>query len=392
MPTPGTDAGAVVLGGDYVGLGVVRSLGPRGIPLCVVDDELSISRFSRYVSRSKRIESISDGERTVERLLALETEWGLEGWVLFPTRDESVATLSRHRAELSKRFRVSSPAWETFRNAWDKLRTYDLARSLDIPIPRTWAPRTVEELDEIDADPPLVIKPAIKPRFLQVTKKKAWRVNTRSELRSLFAEALEIAQGDPVMVQELIPGYGEHQFAYCSLFDGERALASMIAQRVRQHPMDFGRASTYARTVDLPEAQVLSERLLRALKFQGLVELEYKRDPRDGSLKLLDMNVRTWGYHSLGAAAGVDFPYLLYRQQLGLPLEPHAARQGVTWMRLLTDAPTAALEMKARRLRPRPYLRQLRSIDTEAVFARSDPGPGLAELALLPHLAAKRGF
>ncbi len=34
--------GAVVLGGDYQGLGIVRSLSALGAPVCVVDDERSI--------------------------------------------------------------------------------------------------------------------------------------------------------------------------------------------------------------------------------------------------------------------------------------------------------------------------------------------------------------
>jgi D-aspartate ligase len=40
--------GAVVLGGDYQGLGIVRSLGRHGIPTLIVDDERSIARASRY--------------------------------------------------------------------------------------------------------------------------------------------------------------------------------------------------------------------------------------------------------------------------------------------------------------------------------------------------------
>ena len=30
--------GAVVIGGDFNGLGIVRSLGRQGIPVCVIDD------------------------------------------------------------------------------------------------------------------------------------------------------------------------------------------------------------------------------------------------------------------------------------------------------------------------------------------------------------------
>ena len=45
----------MVLGGDSQGLGIARSLGRHGIPVCVIDDETSISRASRYVQHSVRV-------------------------------------------------------------------------------------------------------------------------------------------------------------------------------------------------------------------------------------------------------------------------------------------------------------------------------------------------
>jgi D-aspartate ligase len=122
------------------------------------------------------------------------------------------------------------------------------------------------------------------------------------------------------------------------------------------------------------------------------VELEYKQDPRDGSYRLLDVNARTWGYHSLGHAAGVDFPYLLFRDQLGLPVATVRARPGVRWIRLATDLPNAVRDFRAGTARVRDYARSLRGIDAEAVFSIRDPLPGLLEVALLPYLAVKRGL
>jgi hypothetical protein len=61
-----------------------------------------------------------------------------------------------------------------------------------------------------------------------------------------------------------------------------QAVASMTVRRRRQHPPDFGRASTYVETVDLPVLAPLSERFLREIDYYGLVELEYKLDCRDG--------------------------------------------------------------------------------------------------------------
>ena len=117
-----------------------------------------------------------------------------------------------------------------------------------------------------------------------------------------------------------VPGDGQQQFAYCAFFKDGQATGSMIAQRRRQHPPEFGRASTFVETVDLPLLESYSERFLKEIGYYGLVEMEYKRDPRDGQYKLLDFNARTWGYHTLGQRAGVDFPSMLYADQLGEPL------------------------------------------------------------------------
>jgi predicted ATP-grasp superfamily ATP-dependent carboligase len=384
--------GAVVLGGDYQGLGIARSLGRRGIPVCVLDDERSIARFSRYTGRAVHVTDLRDERRTVETVLALGERFGLEGWVLFPTREETVAALSRHRDRLGQCFRIPTASWEVVRWAWDKRNTYRRAEQLGIPTPRTWYPQSVDDVAEIDGEPPFVVKPAIKEHFLYATKAKAWRADTRAELRVLIERALTILDPSEVMVQELVPGDGRDQFAYCALFKEGEALATMTCRRRRQHPPEFGRASTYVETVDAPEIEAPSERFLRDIGYYGLVELEYKRDPRDGRHKLLDVNARTWGYHSLGRRAGVDFPALLYADQLGQRLQPSRARVGVRWVRLATDIPTGLLEMARRRLGCRAYLRSVLAADTEAVFDVRDPLPSLVEAVLLPYLAVRRGF
>ena len=118
------------------------------------------------------------------------------------------------------------------------------------------------------------------------------------------------------MIQDLIPGDGQQQFAYCAFFKEGKAIGSMVVGRRRQHPPEFGRASTFVETIELAPLEELSERFLRAINYYGLVELEYKLDPRDGQYRLLDVNGRTWGYHTLGFGAGVDFPYMLFADQV----------------------------------------------------------------------------
>jgi D-aspartate ligase len=341
--------GALVVGGDYQGLGIVRSLGRQNVPVCVLDDETSIARFSRYTTHAIAVKSLLDERQAADTILDIGHRLDLEGWVVYPTRDETVAALARYRSKLAEFFRVPTPHWDTIQWVWDKRNTYRLASELGIPTPRTWYLHDVSELEQINTDPPYAIKPAIKEHFIYATKAKAWRANNRAELRELFQRAAAQVGPGEVMIQELIPG-------------------------------------------DLPLLETLSERFLRAINYYGLAELEYKLDPRDGQYKLLDVNGRTWGYHTLGAGAGVDFPYLLFADQVGESVQPCRAQAGVRWIRLITDVPTSVMEILGRRQGFRAYLGSIRQVNVESVFSRDDPFPGFIELALIPYLFVKRGF
>jgi D-aspartate ligase len=389
---PRRPIGAVVIGGDYQGLGIVRSLGRMGVPTCVIDNERSIARYSRFANLSIRVANLDDEHAIVRNLLEIGQAHKLDGWVLFPTRDEIVAAISRHRDDLASLYRVPTPPWETVRWAWDKRNVHRLATELGIPTPVTVWPADEDELAELEIEFPVAIKPAIKEHFMRVTRAKAWRADDREQLLTLYRRAAEIVPPGEMMIQELVPGDGERQFAYCAFFKDGEAIASMQARRRRQHPSDFGRASTFVETVEEENLEQPSIAYLKRIDYYGIVELEYKQDERDGVLKLLDVNARTWGYHTLGAAAGVDFVQLLYLDQIGEPTEHLRARPGVSWWRLVTDLPTGIGQIATGRVSLRAYARSIRDADTEAVWAGDDRRPWFAELGLLPYLMRKRGF
>ena len=378
-----------MIGGDYQGLAIARSLGRQGVPVTLLDDKVSIARSSRYVQKHLRVSTLRGVDDTLEALNRAADRFDLNGWVLFPTREETVAAVAHHRDELGKTFRVPTPSWETVRIAWDKRQTYQVAERLGIDVPRCWFPRSEADLSDIPFDGPVIIKPAIKEHFFYATGAKAWRADNAEELRQKFRQATTIIPADEVIVQELVPGDGDSQLAYCAFVKAGEPVGVMTVVRRRQHPSDFGRASTYVETVDLPELEEPSLLLLREMGYYGLVELEFKRDARDGVVKLLDVNARTWGYHGLGAAAGVDFPAMLHSDQMGVPVRPARTRPGVRWARLATDVPNAIRDIATRQLRAGDYLRSLRGMDVGAVWAIDDPKPAFAELGILPYLAIR---
>jgi predicted ATP-grasp superfamily ATP-dependent carboligase len=340
-----------------------------------------------------KLSSLRDGDATVRSLLELGEQLKLHGWVLCPTRDEHVAAFSQHRSELSDVFRVPTPDWECVRWAWDKRNTYRLANELEIPTPRTYYFEHADQLSELDRlSPPFAIKPAIKEHFIYATKAKAWCANSHAELKTMFQKASALVGAREAMVQEVIPGGGSQQISYCAFFRDHEAVGKIVVRRRRQHPLQFGRASTYVETIDAPIVEELSERFLRAINYYGLAELEYKLDPRDSQYKLLDVNARTWGHLSLGRQAGVDFSYMLFADQLGLPVSPCKGAPGQAWVRMTTDIPAALMAFRGGDLDIKNYFRSLRNSNVEAVFSCHDPLPALAELLLLPYLAVRRGF
>jgi len=384
--------GAIVIGGEHPGLGIARSLGRRGIPVYVIDDQHSISQFSKYVTRVVRVKDLRDERNTVENVMEVGQRHGLKGWVLFPTRDETVVAFSRYRERLAEFFRVTTPCWDTVKWAWDKKNTYDRAAELGIPVPHTFNPRTEGELADLYAHLPLAIKPAIKENFFYATGAKAWRAETPDQLNHLFRKAALQIKPEEILVQEIIPGDGQQQYSYCAFFRDGEAQSTLLAKRIRQHPREFGRAATYVETIEFPEIEELSERFLKAINYYGLVEVEFKRDPRDGKFKLLDVNARTWGFHSLGGPAGVDFPYLLYADQVGKPVERSRARAGVGWLRAVTDLPTVASDLWDGVFDMRSYWTSLKRTRVESVFCLRDPLPSLAEVLMLPYLVTKKYF
>lgn len=385
--------GALILGANLRALGIVRSLGRRGIETWILDEpgDQSVTRTSRYVSRTLKAPCGSAGEQR-DGLLEMAVRHRLQHWTLFPTGDESAAALAREHRELATCFRLSSPAWEVYRHAYHKRLTDELAGRIGVEHPWTRYPRTRAEVETLDCEFPAILKPDAKARDNRFTQAKAWRVEDRASLVRAWEEAASLVGADAVMVQELIPGSGEAQFSFAALCDGGIPVASLVARRTRQYPRDFGHSSSMVETVLEPEVEERGRAIVAALGWTGLIEVEFKYDARDGSYKLLDINGRVWTWHVLGQRAGVDFPYLAWRLAQGLSISPVRAQTGVRWVRFATDIPSALGAVLAGELSLRGWAASLATPRIGPLLARDDVRPAMADPAILAWRHMRRRF
>jgi predicted ATP-grasp superfamily ATP-dependent carboligase len=90
-------------------------------------------------------------------------------------------------------------------------------------------------------------------------------------------------------------------------------------RRVRELPASGGR-STCAESVNDPELARAGRRLLDHLNWHGVAMAEFRRDDRDGSFRLMEINPKFWGSLELALAAGADFADDYVRAARGEPL------------------------------------------------------------------------
>lgn len=382
MRTSRETPGAVVLGSDFKALGVVRSLGRRGIPSIVIDNIPRSAWFSRYTKARLHWASRMDSPEFVDYLVRLGKERHLDGWVLFPNQDEVVELVARNTETLAKVYRLVTQDWRVVRWAGDKRLTYRMAAEVGVPAPRTWYPADDDELRRLDVALPAIVKPAISTRLQYAIRLKALPAADSEELLEHYRTAAGIMARDEIMIQEVIPGGGRTQFSVAAYCKEGAVLASMTARRTRQYPIDYGLGSSFVEAVEVPEIAELAKKLIRHMGVSGMVEVEFKQDPRDGLFKLLDINVRPWGWHTLCRACGLDFPFIEYRDILGEAPSQLQPRYGARWIRCLTDIPAGLQEIRAGITSPMQYLRSLPGRTVFSVLDWTDPLPAAGDLAV----------
>jgi D-aspartate ligase len=374
QPAPG----ALIVGGAHVSIAIARSLGRQGIPVWLLSNH-PIPTYSRYVKRSIPW-SGADQADGVSSIIDLAKQHGLQGWVLIATGDQDMRMIAKNHALFSKHFHVATPDWDTIQWAYDKRLTYQRAAELGIDFPASFHPRAAAEVERLDCRFPVILKPAFRKGVDEFTQAKAWKAEDREQLMTLYKRAAALVGNDAIIVQEWIPGGGEAQFSFAALCEHGEPIVSMTARRSRQHPIDFGRSSTFVESIEQKDVEALACRFLKSINYTGVVEVEFKQDWRDGQYKLLDVNGRFWTWNGLGTLAGVDFPYLAWRWALGNSVSPARARAGVAWMHASRDIMAAYGEFARGSLTVGEYFKSFRQRLTFANFALDDPLPAIVEL------------
>lgn len=313
---------AIVLGSGIVSLGVIVDLAADGYAVTHISpkpDDLAL--HSRWpVEKVVLDQTLPARDALLELLKKRSADWA--GACLLPTVDPLLRIISQHLDEIKKHYCSPVLPWNTLYPVVNKGYLYAESERIGIPTPK------ILYGDDLSAAPewasqvqfPVIIKPSQTPEFFSKFRVKALEAADKAELVSLL-ERVQAAKLD-VMVSEIIPGKDEDLKAYRSYIDRTgRIVAEMCSCKVRSHPERYG-VGIVQKTIAVDSAlREQGTKLLQALGFRGFSTVEFKRDIRDGQLKLMEINPRPAMIQRMFRQAGINFAKITIDDMLGKPLE-----------------------------------------------------------------------
>lgn len=298
-------------------LAAVRDIGKNNIQVhtCGPATRNRVASFSRYSSGWAIYTSPNDKmERFIVDIKKIISSREYD--MILPIGVDTTIPCSYYKEELQQYTRIPVADYEILERAHDKYRTIEIAESVNVPVPYTTM-MSVEKLTEESFNYPIVIK-ARKGASGSGTR----YATSKAELNKIIREfenkkSTYIHDFEKPMIQEYIPG---ELLDVCVLFNKGQPRAALAQRRVVTYPPSGG-VGIVNETIEDPELIELATRLLQKMKWHGVAQIEFKRD-EEGVPRLMEVNPKFWGTLELSIAAGLNFPYLLYKMTMEGDIEP----------------------------------------------------------------------
>lgn len=360
-------------------LGIARSAGRIGIPVYRIGKERRVpAALSRYFKSLHPFPQQATAAEILEALHAFSRDHGRA--LLVPIDDVSAMFLDEHAGELEDAFLFPAQPKGLPQALASKREMHRLCLEHDIPTPMAAFPSS-------EAD---VIEHADRAVFPVVAKRIDASMPAPPEAPSVFIaedrqslldayRSMESPQAPNVLLQEYIPGTLAMTWMFNGYFDSRSdCQIAVTAQKLRQAPPYTG-ATTLGVCLPNPTVEETTKRLMKAIGYQGILDIGYRLDQRDGRYKLLDVNPRIGGSFRLFVGAdGMDVLRALYLDMTGQQVPASAPQEGRRWLVEPLDLASSLAYRRRGDLTAGEWVRSLRGVRETAWFAADDPLPFLA--------------
>jgi predicted ATP-grasp superfamily ATP-dependent carboligase len=368
---------ALIMGSYITSLGAIRSLSRNGVTCYAVTPQLN------YILKSRYYKPPPDGYPILtdsSKLSDYLKNFPVERAVLIPCDDHWLQAVAEIREAVSDRFPTSMCGPEVLSRFVDKASFLQLLEETGVPHPPTYPLGSIEALELIKekADADWFLKPADSQAFRMHYGCKAFRVRSYDDAVTRLEDAT--AAGYKMLLQEYISGPSSNHYFIDGFVDRHHEVKSVLTRnRRRMFPLDFG-DSSYVVTVpheEVAETVEIVKKMLRAVDFRGIFSVEFKRDVRDGQLKIIELNARAWAYIEFASQCGVDIAWMAYLDALEQEVPSIDPGPAVKSLCFMPNDFFAFLDLRRRgQLSTLQWIKSWWQAES-TVFSWSDPAPSI---------------
>lgn len=334
---------------------------------------------SRYCQSKLCPSPIYEPEELVEFLITEANKYD-QPPVIIPASDAYVQLLSRFRQQLQKSFLFILPPASVLEAMVNKRKQYEIAKEAGIPISKTFYPETLDDVEDIQDQ--LTYPAFIKPYVGHIWREKyggshkGFKVFNQEDLRQRYSEIF--ANEMQAMVQAIIIGPNTNHFKVCVYINqqGEPRLVFTL-RKIRQYPTEFG-VGTLVESFWHPEVAQLGLHFLKYIGYRGIGSIEFKKDERDGQIKMIELNPRLWQQNIHATDCGMNFPLMEYLDLIGkCPAPIEGFEEGIRWWDSYLDFQSYWEFQKLKELTFIEWVSSWIGAKSHPLFALDDLGPYL---------------
>ncbi len=374
-----TEHKALVLGANYyIGLSAIRCLGRKGVWVTAADyDSKRAYAFrSRYCREQLVLPHYSDTKEFLHALVSFGKKQQAKP-VLISTADAYAQIVDSHSDMLKEFFLLPGAQQGYYSQLMDSVQLARLARENGVAVPET-LPVSQALQAEKELGFPCLVKPLDSPQMVSAFRVKMFEAHNQQQLEDILGKCEE--KGIQVLLQRIVPGPDHHMHTYDAYVSRQGKVTHWLTcRKLRQYPINYG-ASVFTRQQYVPRLHEIGGPFLEAIGYRGFAEIEFKYDSERDRFYLIEVNVRLSNLDVMLERAGLNFPWTIYRDLVGQPLEPKKITRdtGLHFWFVREDMAAIRDYVRAGQMKLSRALASLFVRKVYAIWQWSDPLPGLA--------------
>lgn len=301
-------------------LPVAKSLKTHGFYVILLCDNInSYGYHTKYADNRIIVPSTKEDEEEFHNFFTSFISNEIFDLVI-PMNDYSAHYLSSNRDQLLKKINFIIPPYDIFMTGYDKNKLMKVCFDNHFPHPTSFD-LSDGTLDHAGTQVkfPALIKPNITTGARGFTI-----VNSISEINEKLPGII-LSYGD-CHLQEYIP-HGGKQYKVELFVKDQKLINSTVIHKIRFYPKKGG-SSCFNQTVERKNLVSLCYNVLKRIKWEGFADFDLIEDPRDGIVKIMEINPRIPACIKASFNAGVDFVENIVNGSLGLPLTKYKYEPG----------------------------------------------------------------